>query len=177
MTSSEPLSFPSLPLHAPRRELSYLLTSSEERALPADHSNLGTHVLASLLNCQVSLLIDVDDGDCGLQALTPRGGGDNSSDQHCRGKREGTWQWSEVEQNWKEFYLPVFRNETAPLNLVLRIYPQNSGWRKGSRSCTVPLVAVGNLERNLNTCLTAVCCWKDSVTVSFPMHGSNQEWA
>lgn len=36
-------------------------SSSEERALLTDHDDLGTHVLASLLNGEISLFIDVDD--------------------------------------------------------------------------------------------------------------------
>lgn len=44
-----------------------VLTSSEKRALPADHSELDTHVLASLLDGQVALPVDADDGDCGVQ--------------------------------------------------------------------------------------------------------------
>lgn len=62
MTCSERLS-PSLPL-SPLEEILVLLpllTSSEEWALLADYNDLGTHVLAGLLDCQTSLFVDVDD--------------------------------------------------------------------------------------------------------------------
>lgn len=49
---------------------SSVLTSSEKGALPADHSELDTHVLASLLNGQVALPVDADDRDCGMQTPT-----------------------------------------------------------------------------------------------------------
>ena len=81
--SDEPFSSPFLPPSSPGRNTGVflLLTSSEERALLADYDDLGTHVLASLLNCQISLFIDVDDRDCGVQTPTSRDGGDNCASQ------------------------------------------------------------------------------------------------
>lgn len=52
-------------------------TSSEKGALPAHHSELDTHVLASLLNGQVAFPVDADDRDCGVQAPTSSDGRDN----------------------------------------------------------------------------------------------------
>lgn len=74
---------PSLPLSLSASELSQkkgyssILTSSEKGALPADHSKLDTHVLASLLNGQVALPVDADDRDCGVQTPTSSDGRDN----------------------------------------------------------------------------------------------------
>lgn len=42
-------------------KFSFLLTPPQERALLADHNDLDTHVLAGLLNCQISLFVDVDE--------------------------------------------------------------------------------------------------------------------
>lgn len=64
----------------------FLLTSSEEWALLADHDDLGTHVLAGLLNCQIALFINVDDRDRGMQTPTSRDGGDDSASQDCKRK-------------------------------------------------------------------------------------------
>lgn len=85
----EALPSPSLLLSSPGRktEVFLWLTSSEEWALLADHDDLGTHVLAGLLNCQISLFIDVDDWDRGVQTPTSRDGGDNSAGQDCKRKR------------------------------------------------------------------------------------------
>ncbi|KAK2090448.1 Short transient receptor putative channel 1 [Saguinus oedipus] len=67
------------PWLAQRDPVFSLLTSSEERALLADHSEPGTHVLACLLNRQISLFVDVDDRDCGVQTPTASDGCDNSA--------------------------------------------------------------------------------------------------
>lgn len=67
------------PWLAQRDPVFSLLTSSEERALLADHSEPGTHVLARLLNRQISLFVDVDDRDCGVQTPTTSDGCDDSA--------------------------------------------------------------------------------------------------
>lgn len=73
-----------LSLSSPTRlKCTSLLTSSEERALLADHNDLGTHVLASLLNRQIAVFIDVDERDCGMQASTSSDGCDNSTSKYC----------------------------------------------------------------------------------------------
>lgn len=75
------------------------LTSAEHGALPADYQELGTHVLASLLDGQAPFLVNIDDGDSGMQTAPSCNCGHHRAGQHCKGTL--------VREGWHKYHLQI----------------------------------------------------------------------
>lgn len=148
---------PQAPLEE-RLKFSSLLTSSEERTLLADHNDLGTHVLASLLNCQISLFIDVDDWDCGVQTPTSSDGCDNSASQHCRRKHfwdNGRERQAELKiilhsSKFQMGYILMLKRGalTELSHLIQYMCHQNSGWTRGHGAVMLPSLSGVDTEES-----------------------------